>query len=89
VVAQAVRHRAVRHEGVLLGASVEHGCPRVLQRRRQLGQEPGLADARLAGDEHHDALVAAGAVPEPTQVGELALTPRHRAASPRGREPRR
>ena len=52
----------------------------------QLGEQPALADARLADDERHPAATGADDVEERRELSERLVAPDHRAVEPDRRE---
>ena len=80
---QRLREWLVRRRRLLLAAAVQHERAGLLDRVRELRQQPGLADARLAGDQRDAALAAARARERLVQAGDRRLPPREGATPSR------
>ena len=79
------QHKRQRSLAVVAAGGQHHGRPRRLRRLGpELGDQPGLADTRLAGDRHHPAR-GAGRLPGRAQGGELGL-PAHQRPDPAASE---
>ena len=90
VVAQRLQERLVGHEGLLGRAAGEHDRPGGERAHGGLGQQPRLADPRVAGQEHRRARIRPRRQPAlPPPPPAAPSRPGGRPAAPRRRPPAR